>query len=61
MQDEYSPKHLYSHHKRGPFKIRILYFLIYRKFEKPSKLEFYDNTNDPENHVEHIDTVLNYH
>ncbi|MCI44081.1 hypothetical protein A2U01_0065320, partial [Trifolium medium] len=29
--------------------------------EKPPKLETYDGTIDPDEHVEHIDTVLDYY
>lgn len=30
-------------------------------FEKPPKLGGYDGTTDPNEHIEHIDIVLDYH
>ncbi|MCI47080.1 hypothetical protein A2U01_0068321, partial [Trifolium medium] len=34
---------------------------IPRALEKPPKLEIYDGSTDPDEHVEHIDTVLDYY
>lgn len=44
-----------------PFTRKILDFPILRAFEKPQKLEFYDGKIDLVEHVEHINTILNYH
>jgi hypothetical protein len=44
-----------------PFARKILDFPILRAFEKPQKLELYDGKIDLVEHVEHINTILNYH
>ncbi|MCI30529.1 hypothetical protein A2U01_0051738, partial [Trifolium medium] len=49
------------HPGRTPFTLRILESRIPRTLEKPPKLETYDRTTDPNKHLEHIDTVLDYY
>ncbi|MCI30264.1 hypothetical protein A2U01_0051473, partial [Trifolium medium] len=49
------------HPGRTPFTLRILESRIPRTLEKPPKLETYDGTTDPDEHLEHIDTVLDYY
>ncbi|MCH81530.1 hypothetical protein A2U01_0002319 [Trifolium medium] len=44
-----------------PFTMRILESRIPRPLEKPPKLEIYDGTTDPDEHLEHIDTILDYY
>lgn len=46
--------------ERSIHTIRISDFPIPRAFEKLLKLESYDGATDPDEHVEHIDTVFNY-
>lgn len=38
----------------------IVEYHIPRAFVKPLKLERYDDTTDPDKHVEHLDIVLDY-
>ncbi|MCI71062.1 hypothetical protein A2U01_0092325, partial [Trifolium medium] len=49
------------HPGRTPFTLRILEIRIPRTLEKPPKLETYGGTTDPDEHQEHIDTVLDYY
>ncbi|MCI33252.1 hypothetical protein A2U01_0054469, partial [Trifolium medium] len=44
-----------------PFTLRILETQIPRTLKKTPKLETYDGTTDPDEHLEHIDTVLYYY
>ncbi|MCI13961.1 hypothetical protein A2U01_0035085, partial [Trifolium medium] len=48
------------HPGRTPFTLRILETRIPMTLEKSPKLETYDGTTDPDEHLEHIDTVLDY-
>ncbi|WJX38432.1 hypothetical protein P8452_26098 [Trifolium repens] len=48
-------------HHRGPFTRWIVESTIPRALEKPSKLEVYDGTRDPDEDIEHIDIVLDYY
>jgi hypothetical protein len=41
--------------------LRILRFQISIALEKATKLETYDGTTDPDEHLEHIDIVLDYY
>ena len=52
-----------SHRDRykGPFTRRVAKYSIPRAFAKPPKLETYDDTTDPDEHVQHLDTILDYH
>ncbi|MCH95345.1 hypothetical protein A2U01_0016320, partial [Trifolium medium] len=49
------------HPGKTSFTVRILESRIPRTLEKPPKLETYDGTTDPDEHVKHIDTVLDYY
>ncbi|MCI25013.1 hypothetical protein A2U01_0046201, partial [Trifolium medium] len=49
------------HPGRTPFIMRILESRIPRPLEKPPKLEIYDETTGPDEHQEHIDTILDYY
>ncbi|MCI61235.1 hypothetical protein A2U01_0082492, partial [Trifolium medium] len=49
------------HPRKTPFTVRILDSRIPRGLEKPPKLETYDGSTVPDEHVEHIDTVLDYY
>ncbi|MCI35088.1 hypothetical protein A2U01_0056309, partial [Trifolium medium] len=53
-------RELNRHPGPTPFAIRILGARIPKTLEKPPKLETYDGTADPDEHLEHIDTVLDY-
>ncbi|MCI75872.1 hypothetical protein A2U01_0097141, partial [Trifolium medium] len=51
-----------NHHPgKTPFTTRIMESRIPKALEKPPKLETYDGSTDPDEHVEHIDTVLDYY
>ncbi|MCH81098.1 hypothetical protein A2U01_0001877 [Trifolium medium] len=50
-----------QHPGKTLFTVRILDSRIPRALEKPPKLETYDGSADPDEHVEHIDTVLDYY
>jgi len=60
-KEDYSLKRHHKNYLKGPFTRKIVEYLIPRVFAKPPKLETYDGTTDPDEHVEHIDTVLEYH
>ncbi|RHN38525.1 hypothetical protein MtrunA17_Chr0c01g0489451 [Medicago truncatula] len=49
-----------NHHK-GPFTSKIAEYLVPRAFAKLPKLEPYDNMLDLDEHVEHLDIILDYH
>jgi hypothetical protein len=52
------------HHKnlhKGLFTKKIAEYHIPRVFAKLPKLETYDSTTDPNEHTEHLNTVLDYH
>jgi hypothetical protein len=49
------------HPGRTPFTLRILRTGFPRAMEKPPMLETYDGTTDPDEHLEHLDTVQDYY
>ncbi|MCH83117.1 hypothetical protein A2U01_0003932 [Trifolium medium] len=53
--------HHHNHPSKGLFSTRITDCGIPKSLEKPPKLETYNGTGDPDEHVEHIDTILDYH
>jgi len=61
-KERYAPPHHdslhHSDHRKGPFTRRIAEYSIPLAFIKPPKLETYDSTADPDEHIEHLDTVL---
>ncbi|MCI30333.1 hypothetical protein A2U01_0051542, partial [Trifolium medium] len=54
-------RELNRHPGRNRFTLRILESRIPRTLEKPPKMETYDGTTDPDEHLEHFDTVLDYY
>ncbi|MCI02730.1 hypothetical protein A2U01_0023764 [Trifolium medium] len=51
----------HTHNSKDPFSTKITDCRIPKSLEKPPKLQTYDGTGDPDEHVEHIDTILDYH
>lgn len=49
-----------SQHK-GHFTIKITEYPVPCTFAKPPKLETYDITTYPKEHVEYLDSILDYH
>jgi hypothetical protein len=52
------------HHRNRhkiPFTRRIAEYPVPRAFAKPTKLETYYGLADPDEQVEHLDTILDYH
>jgi len=60
-KEDYSTKRHHRNHHKGPFTRKIAQYPIPRVLAKLPKLETYDVTTDHDEHVEHIDTVLDYH
>jgi len=60
-KDDYSPERHCKSHRKCPFTRKIKKYPIPHVFAKPPKLENYDGTTDPDEHVEHIDSVFDYH
>lgn len=58
---EYTLERHRSDRHKGPFTRRIAEYSIPHAFMKPPKLETFDCTANPDEHVEHFDTVLDYH
>lgn len=57
----YSPKRHHRNFCVGPFTTKILEYPIPRFFANPPNSKTYDGTTNPDEHMEHIDTVLDYH
>lgn len=60
-KDGYSPERHRKSHRNCPFTRKIVEYHIPRAFEKLPNLKTYDDTLDSDEHMEHIDTVLDYH
>lgn len=58
---EVSPIMVYSHIHKGLVLRRITDYVILKSLEKSLKLEFYEETGDLDEHMEHVDIVLYYH
>jgi hypothetical protein len=60
-KEDYSLESHHRGHHKGPFTIKVTEYPIPCVFTKPLKLERYDRTTDSDEHVEHLDTVFDYH
>lgn len=60
-EEGYSPKRHHRSHCKGHFTREIEGYPIPRIFAKLSKMETYDGTTNANEHVEHLDIVLDYH
>jgi len=58
---ECSPERRHKIPYKGSFTRRITEYPIPRAFAKPPKLETYGDTTDPDEHMEHLVTILDYH
>jgi len=56
-KEDYSPECHYKSHHKGHFTKKITEYPIPHVFAKLPKLETYDITTDPDEHVYHIDTI----
>lgn len=52
---------LFHSEKRNPLSIPILDSIISRSLEKPFKLQSYDETRDPDEHIRYVDNRLDYY